>query len=54
MTPLLKILLRPVARAIDALLEKLHTQVISGEREEALKTINELRNAVKEGRKYLE
>lgn len=51
--PIIKIVLRPVVRAIDALLEKLHLQIMNGEKDEALKTVSELRNAVKEAAKYL-
>lgn len=53
-SPFLKIVIRPVARAIDALLEKLFNQISEGKREDALKTVIELRAALTELRKYLE
>ncbi len=49
-----KILLRPVARGTDALLSQLAAQVQAGEKEQALLTINELKESVTTLRKFLE
>lgn len=54
MASFVKIILRPVVRGIDALLEKLHGQIARGEKDEALKTVGELRAALAEATKYLQ
>lgn len=48
-----KILVRPLITSLDALLDRLHWQIKNGQAEQALSTIEELRAAITEVRKWL-